>query len=240
MQWHAKLRQNSGLYAANRALALMRVLFNKAIAWGWEGTNPALGIQAFREKSRERFLEAHELPAFLNALREEPNTTTRDYILLSLLTGARKSNVLAMRWEDINFKQSLWRIHETKNGEAHTIPLVPHALNLLKARKATTQSAWVFPGTGEAGHLHDPKKAWQRILARANIKNLRLHDLRRSLGSWQAATGASLTIIGKTLAHKNVNSTAIYARLNLDPVREAMQKATDAMMQAAGVDEIED
>ncbi len=68
---------------------------------------------------------------------------------------------------------------------------------------------------------------------RADIQDLRIHDLRRSLGSWQAATGASLSIIGKTLAHQNVSTTAIYARLNIDPVREAMSKATQAMLSAA-------
>jgi integrase len=69
----------------------------------------------------------------------------------------------------------------------------------------------------------------------ARLKDLRIHDLRRTLGTWQAATGASLPMIGRTLAHKNVSTTAIYARLNLDPVREAMQKATTAMLAAGGV-----
>ena len=68
--------------------------------------------------------------------------------------------------------------------------------------------------------------------------NLRIHDLRRSLGSWQAATGANLSVIGKTLAHKNVSTTAIYARLNIDPIRESMNKATDAILNAAGVGDI--
>ena len=68
----------------------------------------------------------------------------------------------------------------------------------------------------------------------AGIKDLRIHNLRRSLGSWQAATGASLTVIGKTLAHKNVNTTAIYAQLNLDPVRESMDKAAKVMLKAVG------
>lgn len=80
----------------------------------------------------------------------------------------------------------------------------------------------------------EPKKAWKKILERAGIQDLRLHDLRRSLGSWQAVTGASLAVIGKTLAHKNVSTTAIYARLNLDPVRASMDTATKAMLEAVG------
>ena len=95
-----------------------------------------------------------------------------------------------------------------------------------------------FSGAGISGHLVETKKPWKRILDKAGLKNLRIHDLRRSLGSWQAATGANLSIIGKTLAHKNVSTTAIYARLNIDPIRESMNKATDAMLNAAGVGDI--
>jgi integrase len=77
-----------------------------------------------------------------------------------------------------------------------------------------------------------PNKAWDRILENSGLENLRIHDLRRTLGSWQAKTGASLSIIGKSLNHKNVATTAIYARLDLDPVRAAVDAATNAMMAA--------
>src|SRR5207253_4557583 len=93
----------------------------------------------------------------------------------------------------------------------------------------------VFPGEGKHGHLAEPKKAWKRILKAADLSDVRIHDLRRTLGSWQAATGASLPIIGKTLHHANPSTTAIYARLNLDPVRAAMETATVAMFAAGGV-----
>ena len=102
----------------------------------------------------------------------------------------------------------------------------------LKNKYLTKKNEWVFPSNSKSGHLSDPKKPWQRILKQAGISDLRIHDLRRSLGSWQASTGASLAIIGKTLAHRNVNTTAIYARLNIDPVRDAMNKATQAIWNA--------
>ena len=76
-------------------------------------------------------------------------------------------------------------------------------------------------------------------MERANITDLRIHDLRRSLGSWLAMTGANLSIIGKTLAHKNVSTTAIYARLSLDPVRTSMNKATDEILKTAHVQNLE-
>lgn len=230
---HQETGDKSGHYAANRLLALLSSIFNRANEFClWDKSNPAHGIKKFKEKSRSRFLQSDELPKFFEALREEQNETVRDYILLSLLTGARRGNALAMRWEEINFELGLWQIPKTKNGESHTIPLVPQAIEILNNRHTSKQSDWVFPGIGRLGHLADPKKAWQRLLKRAGINNLRLHDLRRSLGSWQAATGASLAIIGKTLAHKNVNTTAVYARLNIDPVRDAMNKATQAIWEA--------
>ena len=79
----------------------------------------------------------------------------------------------------------------------------------------------------------EPKKGWKRVLGRAGIKNLRIHDLRRTFGSWQAITGASLSIIGKTLNHKTTSTTSIYAKLDLDPVRASVEKATAAMLEAA-------
>ena len=94
---------------------------------------------------------------------------------------------------------------------------------------------WVFPSYGKTGHLVEPKKAWNRLLDRAEISDLRIHDLRRTLGSWQAATGASLPVIGKSLGHKNQATTAIYARLDLDPVRQAVNTATAAMLAAGGL-----
>lgn len=105
-------------------------------------------------------------------------------------------------------------------------------MDILRRREShKNESPWIFPGIGKIGHFADPKKAWKRILEKSHIQNLRIHDLRRSLGSWQAATGANLSIIGKTLGHKNTSTTAIYARLNLDPIRESMNKATDAMFE---------
>jgi len=152
-----------------------------------------------------------------------------------LLTGARRANVLSMKWQDINFARAEWRIKETKNGTPQTVALSPEAIEVLFNRKPTEATVFVFPGIGKAGHLIEPKKGWERILERAGIEDLRIHDLRRTLGSWQAKTGASLAIIGKSLNHKNQNTTAIYARLDLDPVRDSVNTATSAMLAAGGL-----
>lgn len=231
---HEKLHDENGLYQANRVLERIRGIYNKAIEWGWEGQNPTNGIKKYREKSRDRFIQPEEMKRFFEALDEEPNETARDYFKVLLFTGARKTNVLAMRWEEISWQAATWRIPETKNGEPVTVPISTYAKEVLEKRKEANQenSPWVFPGTGKGGHLNDPKKAWNRILTNAEIKDLRIHDLRRTFGSYQAATGASPYVIGKSLGHKSQEATQIYARLNLDPVRNSVELATRAMLEA--------
>lgn len=239
---HKKLGRDKGVVTANIALKLLHVMYNKAInEWRiWKGENAAHGIKKFTEQSRDRFLQGDELPRFFQALANEQNDTMRDYFLLSLLTGARRSNVLAMQWADVNLDRQEWRIKETKNGTPQTVTLSPEAVEVLQNRKPTESGRFVFPGIGSTGHLAEPKKGWERILKRASIIDLRIHDLRRTLGSWQAKTGASLAIIGKSLNHKNQNTTAIYARLDLDPVRNSVNTATSAMMAAAGLQDSAD
>ena len=232
---HSSITLTGHSIVANRVLALISSIYGWAISAGFATHNPVIGIKRNKEQSRDRFLQSDELPRFFEALSEEPNETIRDYILMSLLTGARRSNVLSMRWKDISFERAEWRIDETKNGTPQTVTLSPEAIEILTNRKSNHKSEYVFPGSGISGHLKEPKKGWDRILKRAAIQNLRIHDLRRTLGSWQAKTGASLAIIGKSLNHKNQSTTAIYARLDLDPVRESVNTATNAMFKAAGL-----
>lgn len=232
---HSSITKAGHPTTANRVKALISSVFGWAISAGLWDRNPSTGIKLNREHSRDRFIQGDELPRFFQALADEQNDTMRDFFLLSLLTGARRSNVLAMQWTDVNFDRAEWRIGKTKNGTPQTVTLSPEALAVLQARKPVEPGRFVLPGHGKSGHLAEPKKGWDRILERAGIEDLRIHDLRRTLGSWQAKTGASMAIIGKSLNHKNQNTTAIYARLDLDPVRESVNTATSAMMIAAGV-----
>ncbi len=226
---------NTHTTMANRVIALAASLFSYAKERKlYTGANPAQGIKKFPETKRDRFLQSDELPAFFKALADEPNVTMRDYFLVALLTGARRSNVLAMQWKQLHLERGEWKIPVTKNGEPQTVTLSPEAIEILKARQGIGD-IWVFPGVGQSGHLEEPKKAWKRVLGRAGLDNLRIHDLRRTLGSWQAKTGASLVIVGKSLNHKSHSTTAIYARLDLDPVRESVDRATTAMLVAGGV-----
>lgn len=217
---------------ANRVLTTAGGIFQWAIKMEYCTQNPVRGITKRADKSRDRFLQPEELPRFFEAVQQEESRDTRDYVLLSLYTGARQGNILAMRWEDVSFHQSVWRIPTTKNGESVTIPLIEEALAVLTERK-DNGSDFVFPGKGKSGYITAPVLGWKRILNRSGIKNLRPHDLRRTLGSWQAITGSSSLVIGKSLGHKSQAATAIYARLHLDPVRKSIETATAAMLNAA-------
>lgn len=228
---HREIGQRSEV-GANRMLSLISQVFNFAIRSDiWHEANPATGVTKFREKSRERFLLPDEMPRFWKALEDEPNEIVRDYLKLSLLLGARRGNMQAMRWDELRLDRAEWRIPLTKNGDSQVVHLHATAIAILQARRdALPDSEWVFPGIGRTGHLVEPKTVWKRVIERAGLTDLRIHDLRRSLGSWMAAAGVSLPVIGKTLGHKDHGTTQIYARLNLDPVRVAVDAAVDAML----------
>ena len=229
---HAQVGRENGIYQANRLLALIRSMLNKSDEIGHRGENPAKKIKLFKEQSRDRFLQPDELVGFFAALEAEDDLV-RDFYLVSLLTGARRSNVQTMRWEDVDLNAGYWRIPETKAGMAVLVPLGPPARSILAARHANGNGPWVFPGRN-GNHLANPKGAWARICTAAGLANLHPHDLRRSLGSWMAGQNTSLTIIGKALGHKTPQATMIYSRLSLDPVREAVDRATTAMLTAGG------
>lgn len=233
----AKLHGDIGAeapYAANRLLALLRKLFNHASKHGWEGRNPCAKIDLFPEQSRERFLTADEMGRFFAAL-EQCDPDAKDAIELALYTGARRGNVLGARWDDIDLAEKTWTIPAAgfKGRRTHTLVLPTAAVAILKRRKAGAAGEFVFPSFGRTGHVTTIKKSWTLLLRRAGIRNLRFHDLRRSLGSWQAATGASLQFIGRQLGHKSPTTTAIYSRLNVDPIRDSVEAAVRAMRKAA-------
>lgn len=240
--------------AANMTRAMLSSVFAWAVKSKKVGVNPVAEVgKAFVEESRDRFMSGNELRRFFTALNTI-NPDLRDFFLVCLLTGVRRSNVQAMAWCDIDVDAAIWRIPNTKNGTPHNVTLSPECLVILKGLEeravnqrrnelvknvaddpAVARSQYVFPGTGKTGHLVEPKKSWATLLRNAQLEDLRIHDLRRTLGSWQAITGASLSVIGKSLNQKSVEATKIYARLNLDPVRQSVQIATDAMLEAAGL-----
>ena len=219
-------------FAANRVLSLLSTVFK----FGDVEPNPAAGIRRFKERSRERFLTADELPRWLKALEPE-SQANQDYFKLLLFTGARSINVMRMQWEQLDLERQVWSIpgSEFKNGYPLTVHLPEPALDILVRRKKGATKEWVFPGRpgNKNPWMQRPHNVWTRILERAGIENVHPHDLRRTMGSWAAAGGESLLTIGKILGHTDLSSTQIYARLNLDAVKGAVNKTVATMLAAA-------
>ena len=230
--------RENGKRTANRTLELLRAIINKGKQWSLvEGDNPATGVTKFKLKPRDRFVFEEELPKLVAAIEAEPKQDIKDYVLLSLYSGARKSNVLSMRWEHISLEAGTWVLPDTKNSTSQTILLTEPELAILKRRFDDRKNisnpnafVFVFPGTGKEGYLADPKKGWYRILDRAGLKDLHLHDLRRTLGSYMAMTGASLSVIGNALNHKDVSTTRkVYAHSAREAERSAREVAHQRM-----------
>lgn len=220
---------------ANRAVAHLRAALNVARDWGYLlGANPCESIKLYRETARDRFIQQDELPRFWQALLDEPDRNIVDFVMIALLTGQRRSNVQAMRWDEVSFERAEWRIEDTKNHVPLVVPLLPEVVQLLRERQTFTTGRWVFPGTGRTGHLVEPKKAWRRVLDRAGISNLRIHDLRRTMGSAMAAAGVNTVTTARTLGHKTLSASLRYQQLGTDPRRAAIEAGGSAILANAG------
>lgn len=228
---HAEIGAAGHTTRANRMVALVRTMFNLAFDWGHHpGPNPASRIKFFKEVKRDRFVKPDELPRLWKALQNEPNPYVRGAFFIGLLTGARRSEVLGMQWEDLDLERGTWRIPDTKAGRPHTLPLPRLVVDELLKLPRLDGNPYVFCGRWGRKNLNNVSKPWLRIRKEAGLDDVRLHDLRRTLGSWLVAAGASLPLIGKALNHSQPATTAIYARLQLDPVREALEANAERML----------
>jgi integrase len=240
-------------YLANRVLAVVGKMFVLAERWGLRprGTNPAHGLEKYRERARERPLTDDELArlgvAFETAERHgqivpkdgEPPVAVGPFVLaairLLLFTGARKGEVLSLEWQHVDVEHACLRIpvHKTDRTGAKTIPLNGPALAILEALPRLADSPYVLPSVVRDGHLVKIEKAWDAIRTAASIDDVRLHDLRHSHASIGVSAGLALPIVGKLLGHTAPATTQRYAHVAPDPVREAAEligaKIADAM-----------
>lgn len=220
-------------YAANRMLACASSLFVWAERNGYlpDGhPNPAAGIKKFREEKRDRWVRPDEMPRLAAAIDAEPNVYIRAALWLYLLTGARKQELLAARWADVDVAGAVWKLPDTKAGRVHYLPLSPPAVAILRQLPKEEGNPYVFPGRIKGQPLVNVAKSWDRIRHEAGCEDLRVHDLRRTVGSWLATTGASLPLIGKVLGHSNPSTTAIYARLADDSARVALDAHAETLL----------
>ena len=224
-------------YEANRTLALISKMFSLALKWKLlpaTAANPAQGADRFKEKSRNRWVTPAELPQLAQAIDGVASPYTRAALWLYLLTGCRKTELLSARWCDVDLNRAVLSLPETKNGSAHEIPLSAPALAILEALPKLSGNEYVFPGAIQGRPLQSIRKSWDRVRAVAGCTDIRLHDLRRTVGSWMVQSGNSLALIGKVLNHSNTSTTAIYARFAQDTERTALEAHAVKLLGAAG------
>lgn len=217
---HASLK--SMPHRANRCLSLLSHMFRKAEGWGLRpaNSNPVKGIDRFKEKARERFLSPKELArigrvfAFLDRKSAAPYAVAA--IRLLLMTGARRGEVLSLKWKHVDFDARLLRLEDSKTG-AKTIALSAPALAVLNSIPRQSGNDFVICGKKPGAALVGLPKFWQRVRKAALVPDVRIHDLRHSFASVAVAGGASLPLIGALLGHKEHQTTMRYAHLGADP-----------------------
>src|SRR5262249_14233199 len=130
---HRKITKSGASYRANRTLAIVSKMFNLSTRWGMRSDNPAKGIEKNIEYHRRRYLSPEELARLVTALAAHTDQQTADAVRLLLLTGARRNEVLGMRWADVDLATGNWSkpASSTKQKEHHQVPLSPPACTLL-------------------------------------------------------------------------------------------------------------
>ena len=226
-------------YQANRVLALLSKFFNWCEKHGYrpDSSNPCRHIEKFKEQRRERFLSPLELARLGEALTEaETNDTTSPYVIAALrllvLTGARLSEILTLKWSYVDYENNLLRLPDSKTG-AKVIYVNAPALQILSDLPRLEGNPFVICGKREGARLINPQKPWRRIRKAAGLDDVRIHDLRHSFASVAAGSGQSLPVIGALLGHTQPQTTARYAHLAADPLRAASDaiggRISDAM-----------
>ncbi len=224
-------------YEANRRLALLRTMLNLARQWGFvdeRWPNPAQGIPMHPEKSRDRWVTPDELPRLAKSIDEEANVYVRSALWLYLLTGMRKNELLQAKWDDIDWERKELRLSETKAGRVHYVPLSQPAVAILQTVPRQENNPYILCGARKGGHLVNIDVPWRRVRKRASVHDVRLHDLRRTVGSWLAQAGNDLHLIGKVLNHSKLGTTQVYARFSQDVVHKALDDHGARIMAAAG------
>ncbi len=230
---HYRLRETPR--AANRALMVLSKIFSLAEAWGLApgGGNPCRFVLRYKEGRRERFLtedEYRRVGRALCALEAEGPVRARAAAALRLLmlTGCRSGEILTLRWSDIDRKAGELRLRDAKMG-ARMVPLTPAALQVLAGIKRVRRSPWVITGGRPDRHLATLTKYWHRVRERAEVEDVRIHDLRHSFASRALALGLPLPMIGRLLGHTDVSSTARYAHLSQDAEKVAAARVGDSI-----------
>lgn len=225
-------------YDANRCLEIISKMFNLAEMWGLrpDGSNPRKHIKKYPEEKRERFLSPAELKRVGEVLREMeregielPSSIAATRLLI--LTGCRLGEIMMLRWEHVDILGKALRLPDSKTG-AKVVHLGQPAIDVLEKIKRLADNPWVIVGALPCAPLSDLQPFWQRVRARAGLKDVRIHDLRHTFASTAVASGQGLPMIGKLLGHTQVQTTARYAHLAADPVKSAAEQVSASIAAA--------
>jgi integrase len=232
---HAKIGRKHP-YEANRVVELLSKMFTLARRWGFveeDAINPARNIDKFKEHRRDRWVTPEELPRLIQAISQESDVYARAALWLYLLTGVRKAELLRARWDDIDWARKELKLPDTKAGRVHYVLLSGPALTILRNLPRMEDNPHILAGRRDRHHLVNIDKPWRRVRQSARLPDVRLHDLRRTVGSWLEQAGHSLHLIGKVLNHADASTTAIYARFGQDHVKKALESHGRQIMSVA-------
>ncbi len=220
------VKVTGGEGTATRTIRLFSSILSYAVDAGLIERNPALGIKLPASGRRHRYLspkEVRKLGEVLNRPAVSETAATAATILkLLILTGARRGEIEALKWSEVDFQFGMLRKDTSKTG-AKIIPLARAALLILEEQRQWTSGnqKWVFPGQKGEGSFDGLGKEWEKVRKLAGIPDVRIHDLRHTFASFGAGGGIGLPLIGGILGHSQASTTLRYAHLADTPLRAA-------------------
>lgn len=213
-----------GKGTATRTVGLLGGIMSFAVLRQLRSDNPVRGVKRYPDKKGETFLSATDLAKIGKALSEleaeGANPSALTIIRLLAFTGARKTEIAALKWSELDLERGYLRLGDSKTG-SKAIPIGAPVCEILASWPALDGSRYVFPATSGDGHFQGVERVWWKVKTRAGFPALRLHDLRHSFASMGLARGDALPVIGAILGHADVKTTSRYAHLADDPVRQA-------------------
>ncbi len=233
---HQQISQKHGNTTANNAMRHFRSIYNFIAATQDEfPPNPVLILtQArawHREERRRTVLPAHHLPAWWQAVMQEPEYS-RDFLLLALFTGMRRGELLKLRWENIDLVGRTLNIPKTKNGDPLDLPLSDFLVTLFTDRwERLSTSPWVFAGPGVEGHMVETKKFLQRVRKASGVK-FTLHDLRRTFITIAESLDVPYYALKRLLNHRsNADVTGGYIVINAERLRGPVEQVAKRILE---------